>query len=300
MYTLKGSLAFALVTLSTGAHAALVGVVQSFPDITLNTNILIYDHNGVDANTGLLRIVSRGSSLFHASGTGNTVGTQSYSGTGDNIPDSMFTAAIDNRTGTLVSGSPFNRLSITEGNPLSSNPANTFVFAWEGVITDFGFLVASTGSGGFQLSFDGRFRLTADRYERVSGTPTALQALYTDNLLTSRVPEAGGFKINVTTSGAQGGLPSGVTTLDDGVNLFLTDWVYGTSVRTGSGAGTPNNTFFNPDTGQLRSFVTGLAPGYAVLNGTVTADFWVPVPAAVWLLGSALGGLAVVARRRAA
>jgi len=296
MPTFKAAVAGALLTIASQTHAALVGVVQDFPDITLNTNFIIYDRNGVDANTGLLRIVSRGSTLNHAPGTGNVVGTQSYSATGDTIPDSMFTVAINNQTGTLVSGSPFNRVTITEGN--ANNPANTFVFAWEGNVRQFGFLVTETSTGAFQIAFDGRFSLTADRYARLSGSPTTLQSQYFNDRFTQQARDAGAFRINLSTSGNQGGLPVGVSTLNDGVSLFLTDWVYGTSARTGTGTGSPNSAFFG-QSGQLLGFVGGLDSGHAVLNGTVTANFWVPVPAAVWLLGSALGALTVIGRRRA-
>ena len=52
------------------AEAALLGVPQAYPDVTLNQAYLIYDNKAINNNTGLLKGVSFGSTLNEGPGAG--------------------------------------------------------------------------------------------------------------------------------------------------------------------------------------------------------------------------------------
>jgi hypothetical protein len=293
------AVAVGLVALTANANAALLGVVQTFPDVTLGTNYVIYDHNGVDANTGLLRIVSRSSTLSKAPGAGNSTPAQLYNSASDTIPDSMLTVAVNNSTGAFVANNAVNKLTIGFGNTAtvgnSSYNASAFGFKWLGDVTNFGFLVTQTGSS-YQLSFDGRVNITTTDY---SNMPAGFES-FVDG---AHAVNNGGFKLNIatsTSSGSNGGVVSGWSAANDGRNIFASSWIYGTSVRTGASA--VNTAFFNTTNGQLNPFLAGTgitASSSNTFNGTVAADVFAPVPAAAWLLVSAVAGLGTLGRRRA-
>lgn len=203
-----GMLAASVVSAVVGvgsAQAALLGVVQTYPDVTLNQNWIVYDHNGVDADTGLFRVVSLASTLNKASG-GATQG-QSYAGPGDSTADLMFSVQLNNLTGAFEGGT----VSIGFGNNASAAG-----FSWQGTITGFGLLDNGT-------SFDATWTLNSDQYRNM---PVAFSN-FTDGAF-SGAP--GGIKINTTAGFGSGNSWSSV---------LGRDWVLGTSVQTSTAQITP-------------------------------------------------------------
>lgn len=161
------------------AQAALLEVVQSYPDVTFSQNWIVYDHNGVDADTGSFSIVSLGSVLND--GSGGPTQSQIYAGAGDSTADLTLSVQINNVTGAFEGGT----VSIGFGNY-----ANAPGFSWQGTITGFGFL--DNGR-----NFDATWTLDSDQYRNM---PAAF-ARYTDGALSGLT---GGIKIN-NVSGFGGG-----------------------------------------------------------------------------------------------
>ncbi|MGB0126516.1 MAG: hypothetical protein WBP72_02675, partial [Rhodocyclaceae bacterium] len=200
------AVAAALTAVGAGsAQAALLGVVQTYPDVTLNQNWIVYDHNGVDADSGLFRVVSLGSTLNKGSG-GPTQG-QSYAGTGDSTADVMFSVQLNNITGAFEGGT----VSVGFGNNASAAG-----FSWQGTITGFGFL--DNGR-----SFDATWTLNSDQYRNM---PAAFSNF--TNGAYSGAP--GGMKITNTGGFGAGNSWSGV---------LGRDWVFGTGVQTSTAQITP-------------------------------------------------------------
>lgn len=263
MKLLRFSTVAAIAGLAAGAaDAALVGVVQTYPDVTLNTNYIIYDHNGVDSDTGLFRVVSMGSTLStvanSAANPGSTA-TQLYAGTGDSLADVMLSVQINNLTGAFEGGT----VSIGFGNN-TTNPR----FSWQGTISEFGYLDNGT-------QFDARWTLTSDLYQNLPAN--AYFADYVDGRFSGAL---GGIKIN---NSAGFGTYSWATALGK-------DWVYGTGVTSSS---TPAN---------IAPFVTGLdaANQRIQMASAVQVDAFVPIPGALWLMMGGLGIIAPFARRKPA
>jgi hypothetical protein len=180
------------------AQADLLGTVQTFPDITLGVNYLIYDHDGVDANTGLLRVYSGAATLQEGVvGQGNTSDTESYFGPGDSIPDLTLSFQIGNGLGSLAAGSfVAGTVSIGFGNAVGEPR-----YSWQGNVTDFGFL--SNGK-----NFDATWIVGSDQYVNM---PAGLSQ-FVNGYLTGG---AGGIKIANS---------AGFTT-----QSFGNDWVFATS-----------------------------------------------------------------------
>jgi hypothetical protein len=244
-----------------GANGALLGVVQSFPDVSLGNNYIVYDHNGVDADSGLFRIVSLSSTLNKA--TGVATAAQNYVfGESPATADVMLSVQISNVTGAFEAGS----VTIGLGN---ANPATPTAprFSWQGAISAFGFLDDGT-------QFDARWTLNADQY--------------------LNMPSAFSNFVNGTYSGTAGGIKinnsSGFGAGNSWAAMLGRDWVFGTGVQTSTAQITPYLAGLD---------AIGSPAGRVQLNSTVIADAFVPLPAAAWLLLGGLGLFAPFGRRKA-
>lgn len=247
-----------LVAASGAAHAALLGVQQNYPDVTLGSSTLIYDANGVNATTGLLRVVSLSSLLSRAPGASTPA--QSYVGSGDSVADVMLSFAINNSTGALVTNATYNKVTIGFGNAAMASPT-AFGFSWQGQISQFGF--NNTGT-----AFDARWTMTADRYQ-------AMPAGYS-------------YFVNGGFNGRPGGaLISNTQPVAASGNIWAFDWVRG------SFAGTSGSAW----AGQIAPYVSGLNVNANRTNSTIAADVFLPLPASGWmLLSGLLGGVAILRR----
>lgn len=255
------------VVASVPARAALLGVVGATPDVTLGQGVtMFYDRNGIDNSTGLLRVISLNSTLFKSAG--QTVGTQTYTGGLDTLADVMLSFAINNTTGALVSNTTYNKVSIGFGN--ASVAGNAFGFSWQGNIDQFGWAVDGK-------QFDARWTMTSDAYEAIP-TTNGYDTYFTNGALTARTGNTGGLIVNNT-----GAVNKGTAT-----NIWAFDWVRGAGVALD---------------GSYQSYVptaltSGLSNSVDKLNSAVLADVFVPLPAAGWLMLSALVSLAPTVRRR--
>lgn len=269
------------------AEAMLLGVVQSFPDVTLNQNYLIYDNNAIDSNTGLLKLVSYASTLNEGPGAGNSTLTQSYSGAGDPYPNLMLTIAVDRNTGNWVSSSNpvANKVTIGFGNTVIPNAqANTPGFSWQGDITGFGWQqdIPSTVSNESGKFFDATWIFTNDDYEDMPAT----MAQFTDGVLTSAMAAyQGGIKIS--NSAGFGSVT--------GPAAFQRDWVFGANANS-LGIQTLLGTFLSGMSGTACSptVQTGCTN---FVHSSITSDVFAPIPPALWLWSGALVSLAPSVRR---
>jgi hypothetical protein len=195
-----GALAMLLATAGS-AQAGLLGVTQTFPDATLSSAYLIYDSNGINANTGLLRVVANATTLNEGAAAGNSTLTQSYLGPGDSTPNVILDIWVANGSGSLTAGSFVGgAMSIGFG----TSPANVSKFSWQGAMTGFGFQADGK-------AFDATWTMGADQYLNMPATLSQ----FTNG---SFVGGLGGIKINNSV---------GFTT-----QTFANDWVYGTSAAT--------------------------------------------------------------------
>jgi hypothetical protein len=249
--------------LAGSAQAALLGVTQTFPDINTTSTYLIYDHDGVNSTTGLLRVVAATSVLNEGAATGGSTQSQAYLSAGDTTPDVVLSIQVRNGTGgfsagTLVGGS----VSVGFGNAIASPR-----FSWTGNITALG----STGGPG--TIFDALWTVgtgaSGDHYQNMP----ASMGQFVDGFLAGG---SGGIKL--TSSAAFGGSAN-----------FGNDWIYGTS----------------PQNSTLAPYRVGMVANPVLTVSTITADVFaeppaaiVPLPPALWLLGSGLLVLAPIARRK--
>ncbi|MDP2028519.1 MAG: hypothetical protein Q8K12_02665 [Thiobacillus sp.] len=140
------------------AHAALLNVVQTFPDITLGTPSLIYDNNGGGAGIGQLKVIVNAASLNEGAAAGGTSDSESYiSAPPNNTPNLALTINVNNVTGAFVSGS----VAIGFGDN-AAEPQ----YAWNGTITNFGFNNVVTSG----RIFDATWTVTSDSYANMPGT----------------------------------------------------------------------------------------------------------------------------------
>jgi hypothetical protein len=251
-----------LVLLSAAAgsaNGALLGVVQSFPDVSLGNNYIVYDHNGVDANSGLFRVVSLSSNLNKGTGVATTAQNYVFGET-PATADVMLSVQINNVTGAFEAGS----VTIGLGNANPNTPTAPR-FSWQGAISGFGFLDDGT-------QFDARWTLNADQYLNM---PSAFSN-FVDGAFSGA---AGGIKINNS---------SGFGAGNTWAAMLTRDWVFGTGVQTSTAQITPYLTGLD---------LIGNPAGRVQLNSTVIADAFVPLPAAAWLLIGGLGMFAPLARR---
>lgn len=248
----------AMLAACGAAHAALLGVQQNFPDVTLNASTMIYDANGINASTGLLRVVSLGALLSRASGASTPA--QSYTGAGDSVADVMLSFAINNNTGALVNNVTYNKVTIGFGNAAVASPS-AFGFSWQGQITQFGFNATGT-------AFDARWTMTTDQYQAL---PAGFST-FTNGGFNGR---PGGMLISNTQQVAAAG------------NIWAFDWVRGTF------AGTSGSNY----AAQIAPYVAGINKNANRANSTIAADVFLPLPASGWMLLSGLLGGIVMWRR---
>ncbi len=204
----QGLAALVIMAVTTGhAQAALIGVVNTFPAVSLTASpYLLYDHNAVNATTGQLRMFTGSSMLAEGAAAGGSTLTQSYFSSTDSIPNLMLTINVNNTTGAFVNGN----VNIGYG----TNPANTSKFSWMGTITNFGFNNSGSGSP----VFDATWTMTGDQYQAMPATLSQ----FVNGYLTGG---AGGLKIN---SSAGFG----------GATHFGNDWIYGSAATTTSALNT--------------------------------------------------------------
>ncbi len=275
----KTLLSICLTTLfSFQVKADLIGIKQSYSDISLNQSYLIYDNNAVDETTGLLSIVSFSSTLNEGPEAGNATLTQTYADGVDHNPDLMLTIAIDRSTGNWVDSSDpiANRLNIGFGNSVIENGSgNTPGFQWGGRITDFGWQqdYIDSANNEYGTFFDASWTMTEDNYEDM---PSSM-GQFVDNMLTSQMTGfLGGIKISNSAGFANVSHPV----------AFQRDWVMGTNAESTLVQqllmpflnGLSSTTCSNTDSVECISY----------LNSTITADVFIPIPSAVWLWSGAL------------
>jgi hypothetical protein len=257
------------------ASATLVGVVQTYPDVTLDNSYIIYDHNGVDSNTGLFRIVSMGSTLNKALGVATP--KQLYSGSGDIAPAVMISAQLDNVTGAFKGGN----VSITTGNIDPLNPAAPR-FSWLGTVSEIGFLDNGT-------QFDARWTLNSDQYQNMpSGFTEFTNGSYSGS--------TGGITIGNTAGLAGNFLETG---------LMSRDWVLGAGVTSNSTSANiaPFLLGLNAENGKIQMDSSIQADAF-LLHLTQPAPTIplppqpVPLPGAIWLMMGGFGMLVSFARRK--
>ena len=134
-------------------------------------------------------------------------------------------------------------------------------FSWTGVITDFGF--AADGK-----TFNATWLLSNDVYQNLPASFSSVSD-----------GEFAGLNGGIILSNSSGWSGAGFSHTATGEQNFGLDWVLG-SVN--------NN---------LAAYRAGMSSPIVVATAT-TADVFVPLPAGAWLLVSALGTLAPLARRR--
>jgi len=280
-------LAVFLGTVQT-AKADLIGLTMQFPVIDLNNSYLIYDHNGVNNSTGLLKVVSFGSTLVDGPGpTGNSL-TQTYTDNSEFTPDVMLTIAIKKSNGawsnTTANGA--NKVTVGFGNSVIENdPATTPGFSWTGDITGFGWqenIGAKKSPYEYGTKFDATWKMTNDDYEDMP----AGMGEFVDGILTNAMSAYDGG-INITNSAGFGNVPH--------PKAFQRDWVFGTSA-TSKGV----KDILDPYLGGLsnkscRKFDSTNCMTY--VNSTVFADVFVPIPPALFLWAGALATLFPSLRR---
>jgi len=260
------------------AEAALLGVQQSYSDITLNQAYLIYDNNAINSTTGLLKVVSFGSTLNEGPAAGNSTLTQSYARGSDHTPDLMLSIAIDRTTGNWVNSndSAANNVTIGFGNSvIPGGTENTPGFSWTGNITGFGWQQNTSTNPPYQYGtfFDASWKFIQDDYEDMP----ANMGQFVDNVLTNAMaPFNGGIKISNSAGFGAVAHPT----------AFQRDWVFGA------------NADKNGIQRLLSPFLTGLSSNICsnntstncatYLHSTVNADVFVPIPPAFWLWAGAL------------
>jgi len=266
--------------LTGSAHATLIGLTQSYPDVSLNNTYLIYDNNAVDSNTGLLKVVSFGSTLSKDSvlNGGSSVThsvTQLYTSSTDHTPDTMLTIAIRRSNGNWyqTNATGVNEVTIDFGQSTSGAS-----FSWQGQITNFGW---DDRSGYFGKQMDATWTMDSDQYVNM---PSDLSN-FVDGMLTSAMASFEGG-INISNS-------AGFTNMS---NPWQRDWVFG--------GGVSNKAIQNLLTPYLKGLANQNCGGRRTSNcfqgfidSNVFADVFVPVPPAAFLWAGALATLVPSMRR---
>lgn len=239
--------------------SSLVGVSQSFPSIALTDNYLIYDHNGVDSDTGFLRVVSFSSSLAEGAESGGSSQTQNYSlSVNASVPSITLRLMIANGTGRNPIGT-FEGGSVSIGFGHNTTAAR---YAWTGNITSFGFLTNGT-------QFDATWTVTNDYYENMPSTLSQ----FVDGYLTGGI---GGIKINNSTAVSS--------------QTFNNDWAFGPNLSNSQAA---INRYL-----QTLTLINGGLTNPIFTSSTAQIDVFaapVPEPETYALMGL---GLAMIAVRR--
>lgn len=184
------------LSIAVSAQAAPLGVVQTFPDITLSGSHLTYDANGVDAYTGLLTVRSTAASLYEGAAAGGSSDTQSYLGDLDGIAggatdttrDLMLSFHVRNGLGGYTAGRfVAGNVSIGYGLPYNVPSVVQPQYSWQGTVTDFGY--SDAGASAWKY-FDATWNVTGDSYTNMPATLSQ----FSDGYLTGGM---GGVKINL-------------------------------------------------------------------------------------------------------
>jgi hypothetical protein len=254
-----GIIALAVVT-AGNAEAALLNVVKGVPfvDFSSSNTWLIYDHNAVNSTTGTLKVATIGMTLGEGVAAGGSSVNQNYIGGSDQTAALVMSFNLNNTTGALVGGS----VNIGFGNQTTTTAP---VFSLTGTVTDFGFSTDSTST----RSFDAKWTVTNDQYQNMPANMNQ----FVNGFLT-------GINGGVISIGAD---PTGAATNAFGTSgtSFANDWVFG-------GTAGAANFLTNAQYGTL---LAGLDTNAIHLNAIVSSSASVPVPAAAWLMSSALLGL---------
>lgn len=211
---------------NANAESTLIGVVSTSPGVALTASpYLVYDHNGVNATTGQLRVFTGATVLGEGAAAGGSTLTQSYFSSTDSIPDLMLTINVNNSTGAFVNG------NVNIGFGYGIDPANASKFSWIGTITDFGF--NENKNKDKKPVFDATWTMTGDQYQAMPATLSQ----FVNGYLTDA---SGGLEINNSAEFER----------ED----FGKDWIYGSSARTTSSL----NTFISgmTDPRKINSTVT--------------------------------------------
>jgi len=282
-------LAVFLGTVQT-AKADLIGLTMQFPVIDLNNSYLIYDHNGVNNSTGLLKVVSFGSTLVDGPGiTGGNSLSQVYTDNSESTPDVMLTIAINKSNGAWSNSTAngANKVTIGFGNSVIENaPATTPGFSWAGDITGFGWQenIGRKNKAPYEYgtSFDATWKFTNDDYEDMP----AGMGEFVDGILTNAMTAYDGG-IKISNSAGFGNVPH--------PKAFQRDWVFGTSANTNG-----IKDLLDPYLGDLSTSTCKKRDStncMTYVNSTVFADVFVPIPPALFLWAGALATLLPSLRR---
>lgn len=250
------------------AHAALIGVQPAWPDITTNASDISY---------------------VYSSGTGGTLTINGNAGTG---------AAYVNQTIKFFSGDTVH--NICQGTTSSCNPSTTYslianfntsgIFT-NGTLTIGGYIDASSASGYQAVDYNGA---------APGGTPTG--TLLTANLTAFGFNGSAGastydlLKLDFNGTLTGGDFYNSIFDPNNEVSLIANAY------RVYSGSSSP---FTAPYGQNWDSVASPFTKSFSCGNGDNTnrpcqqagIDTFVPVPAAVWLLGSGLIGLLGIATR---
>lgn len=275
----------ALLAGSAGvAEANLIGVTLEYPAVRLNNTYLIYDNNGINRYTGLLKVVSFGSTLDEGPGYGGSTQFQSYAGGSDTTPELMLTFAINRYSGALVNSNDpsINKVSIGFGNAINTNTPR---FNWQGDINGFGWQENIGGNSSpyeYGTKFDGTWQMTQDSYQNLP----ADMSQFVDGVLTAGMTGYNGG-IKISNSAGFGNVPQGYA--------FQRDWVFGIGANQSSVQSLLSPFLSGLSSSSCRRNTSTKCVSY--VHSLVSADVFVPIPPAVWLWGGALATLLPSVRR---
>lgn len=255
------TVAVLLGVIAPHGRAQLLNVTQSFPDTTATGSpYLVYDHDAVDSNTGLLRLVAGAAQLAEGAAAGNSTLTQTYLGAGDPVPNVLLSIRIRNGNGGFTAGTFLSGVvSVGYGNT-----TGTGGWRWDGAITALG---SRSGTG---TILDAAWNVTGDQYQNVPANMNQ----FVNGFLSG---QTGGIKIQSSASWGS-------------TNNFSNDWVYGLNPAS-------NTNLDNYRTG-MDLLLAGQQVNSAISADIFVAA--VPEPELVWLmlLGTILFAPFVRARMR--
>lgn len=308
-----------LLGIAGNANAALLGVTQTYPDITLGNTYLIYDHDALktynngacssstatNACIGQLTLVSFSSTLNSGVYPAPTA-TQLYAQTGgpDTTPDKMMTIAIKSSgptstlgTWTSSSNAGANKVTIAQG----PSSFNVDTFSWMGNVGNFGFLADNSSTSTYYelgTHFDGLWNFTSDTYNNMAPNMSQfVSGMLTTAMNTPNPDYKGGFKISNSAGFTQNGNPS--TTASSNkvslANALKRDWVFGSGANTAAVQALLTPYLTGLSTTNCSSNTSTNCAKY--LHSTVLADVFVPIPPAFWLWAGALTSILPSFRR---
>ena len=295
------------------ADAALLGTMQTYPDITLGNTYLIYDHDALktyssgacnsstasNACIGQLTLVSFSSTLNSGAYPAPTA-TQLYAQTGgpDTTPDKMMTIAIKSSgptstlgTWTSSSNASANKVTITQG----SASYNVDTFSWLGDVANVGYLADNTSTSAYYelgTQFDGLWNFTSDTYNNMAPNMSQFVSGMLTNAMNAPNPDyKGGFKISNSAGFTQDGNAANVTSSNKVslANALRRDWVFGTGANTAAVQALLTPYLSGLSATNCSSNTSTNCVKY--LHSTVLADVFVPIPPAFWLWAGALASI---------